>query len=83
MDLADLAWIAGRLVASEPTPRCQLLRLLAARAYRFAAWERFASALRFDAPEWRGLSLHHLDKAIELECLARHIELGIHPWSRT
>lgn len=49
MDLADLAWLAGRLVASEPTPRCQLLRLLAARAYRAAAWRRLIDAIRFEA----------------------------------
>lgn len=83
MDLADLAWLAGRLVASEPTPQCRLLRLLAARAYRRAAWQRFVSAMRFDLPEWpdwRVLSDIHLDKAIELEWLARAIELGVHPW---
>lgn len=78
-DLADLAWLAGRLAASEPTPQCRLMRLLAARAYRGAAWRRFVSAMRFDQPEWYALSAHHLDKAIEYEWLARAIELGVHP----
>lgn len=82
MDLADLAWLAGRLVASEPTPQCRLLRLLTARAYRRAAWHRFVCAMRWELPlpDWRVLSDIHLDKAIELEWLARAIELGVHPW---
>lgn len=82
-DLADLAWRAGELVASEPTPQCRLLRLLVARAFRRAAWQRFVSAMRFDPPlcdDWRLLSAIHLDKAIDLEWLARATELGVHPW---
>lgn len=61
--------------ARDRRPRQQLLDVLTARIYRAQAWDRLASALRFDGRVgWTELVDIHLERAVELERTARLLE---------